>query len=44
MKKDKAYISLAVIGHVNSGKSTTFGHLYWKCGGIDERTVKKYEK
>ena len=33
-----------VIGHVDSGKSTTTGHLIYKCGGIDKRTVDKFEK
>jgi elongation factor 1-alpha len=35
---------LVVIGHVDSGKSTTTGHLIYKCGGIDKRTIEKYEK
>ena len=26
------------------GKSTTTGHLIYKCGGIDKRTIEKYEK
>jgi elongation factor 1-alpha len=29
---------------VDSGKSTTTGHLIYKCGGIDKRTIEKYEK
>jgi len=33
-----------VIGHVDSGKSTTTGHLIYKCGGIDKRTIEKLEK
>ena len=37
-------ISLLVIGHVDSGKSTTTGHLIYKCGGIDKRTIEKFEK
>ena len=37
-------ISLVVIGHVDSGKSTTTGHLIYKCGGIDKRTIEKFEK
>ena len=37
-------ISFAVIGHVDSGKSTTTGHLIYKCGGIDKRTIEKFEK
>jgi len=35
---------LVVIGHVDSGKSTSTGHLIYKCGGIDERTIEKFEK
>jgi len=33
-----------VVGHVDSGKSTTTGHLIYKCGGIDKRTIEKFEK
>lgn len=42
--KDKTHINIVVIGHVDSGKSTTTGHLIYKCGGIDKRTIEKYEK
>jgi elongation factor 1-alpha len=35
---------LVVIGHVDSGKSTSTGHLIYKCGGIDKRTIEKFEK
>ena len=42
--KDKIHISLVVIGHVDSGKSTSTGHLIFKCGGIDKRTIEKFEK
>jgi len=44
MGKDKPHINLVVIGHVDSGKSTTTGHLIYKCGGIDKRTIEKFEK
>jgi len=44
MPKEKIHISLVVIGHVDAGKSTTTGHLIYKCGGIDKRTIEKYEK
>jgi elongation factor 1-alpha len=44
MGKDKAHINVVVIGHVDSGKSTTTGHLIYKCGGIDKRTMEKFEK
>jgi elongation factor 1-alpha len=43
-KKVKDHVSLVVIGHVDSGKSTTTGHLIFKCGGIDKRTIEKFEK
>ena len=40
----KTHVNLVVIGHVDSGKSTTTGHLIFKCGGIDKRTIEKFEK
>nr|AIM46986.1 translation elongation factor 1-alpha [Alphamonas edax] len=44
MGKEKVHINLVVIGHVDAGKSTTTGHLIYKCGGIDKRTIEKFEK
>jgi len=44
MGKAKTHINVVVIGHVDSGKSTTTGHLIYKCGGIDKRTIEKFEK
>ncbi|CUG51351.1 elongation factor 1 alpha, putative, partial [Bodo saltans] len=44
MGKDKVHMSLVVIGHVDAGKSTATGHLIYKCGGIDKRTIEKFEK
>ena len=44
MPKEKTHISLVIIGHVDAGKSTTTGHLIYKCGGIDKRTIEKFEK
>jgi len=44
MGKEKIHVNLVVIGHVDAGKSTTTGHLIYKCGGIDKRTIEKYEK
>jgi len=44
MPKEKIHVSIVVIGHVDAGKSTTTGHLIYKCGGIDKRTIEKYEK
>jgi elongation factor 1-alpha len=44
MGKEKLHINIVVIGHVDAGKSTTTGHLIYKCGGIDKRTIEKFEK
>nr|P25166.1 RecName: Full=Elongation factor 1-alpha; Short=EF-1-alpha [Stylonychia lemnae]CAA41001.1 elongation factor 1 alpha [Stylonychia lemnae] len=44
MPKEKNHLNLVVIGHVDSGKSTSTGHLIYKCGGIDKRTIEKFEK
>ncbi|PIA15833.1 translation elongation factor 1-alpha [Coemansia reversa NRRL 1564] len=44
MGKEKNHVNVVVIGHVDSGKSTTTGHLIYKCGGIDKRTIEKFEK
>lgn len=44
MGKDKQHMNLVVVGHVDAGKSTATGHLIYKCGGIDKRTIEKFEK
>lgn len=44
MGQERIHINIVVIGHVDSGKSTTTGHLIYKCGGIDKRTIEKFEK
>lgn len=44
MGKEKTHVNLVVIGHVDSGKSTSTGHLIYACGGIDARTIEKFEK
>merc|ERR1712193_46656 len=44
MGKEKLHLNIVVIGHVDSGKSTTTGHLIYKCGGIDKRVIEKFEK
>ncbi|GJW53762.1 elongation factor 1-alpha [Tanacetum coccineum] len=44
MGKEKIHISIVVIGHVDSGKSTTIGHLIYKLGGIDKRVIERFEK
>lgn len=44
MGKEKTHLNIVVIGHVDSGKSTTTGHLIYKLGGIDKRVIEKFEK
>jgi elongation factor 1-alpha len=44
MGKDKVHINIVVVGHVDSGKSTTTGHLIYKLGGIDKRVIERVEK
>jgi len=40
----KTRISLVVIGNVDSGKSTTSGHLIYRCGYIDKHEVERYAR
>jgi elongation factor 1-alpha len=40
-KKDRQHVSVVVAGHVDSGKSTTVGHLLFDLGGIPEREMQK---
>ena len=43
-KSGKIHINIAILGHANSGKSTSTGHMIYKCGGIDNRCIEKFEK
>ncbi|KAG6498679.1 hypothetical protein ZIOFF_038401 [Zingiber officinale] len=43
-KEEKVHISIVVIGHVDSGKSTTTGHLIYKLGGIDKCEIERFEE
>jgi translation elongation factor EF-1alpha len=40
----KQKISLVFIGNVDAGKSTSCGHLIYKCGFIDKKVIEKFEK
>jgi len=42
--KEKPHLNLVVIGHIDHGKSTTVGHLFFLTGAVDERTAKSYEE
>ena len=43
-KKDLPNLNIVIIGHVDSGKSTTCGQLIANLGKIDKRVLEKYEK
>lgn len=44
MGREKTHINVVAISHVDSGKSTTTGHLIYKCRSVDKRTIEKFEK
>jgi elongation factor 1-alpha len=44
MGKEKVNINIVFIGHVDSGKSTTAGHLMYKLGGIGADVFERLEK
>jgi len=45
MSEDMANnLNIVIIGHVDSGKSTTTGHLIAQCGGVDPATMETLEK
>ncbi|XP_039377173.1 elongation factor 1-alpha-like isoform X2 [Mauremys reevesii] len=39
----KTHMNIVIIGHVDSGKSTTTGHLIYQCGGLEPRLLEKLE-
>jgi len=43
-KTEKPHLNLVVVGHVDHGKSTTVGHMFYLTGTVDERTAKVYEE
>jgi len=43
MGTKKVHINIVFVGHVDSGKSTTAGHLIYKLGCIDKSVIEKFE-
>ncbi|GAG00699.1 unnamed protein product, partial [marine sediment metagenome] len=41
--KEKPHLNLIIIGHVDHGKSTTIGHLFYDAGAISEKVIKDFE-
>ena len=44
MSQQKPHINLIVIGHVDHGKSTLVGHLLFRLGFVDEKTLRQLEE
>ena len=44
MPKEKEHINVAMIGHVDHGKSTLIGRLLYDAGEIPEHIIEKYRK
>ncbi|XP_077980483.1 eukaryotic peptide chain release factor GTP-binding subunit ERF3A-like [Glandiceps talaboti] len=40
----KEHVNVVFIGHVDAGKSTIGGHIMYLTGGVDKRTLEKYER
>ncbi|KAJ2742853.1 hypothetical protein GGI20_004181 [Coemansia sp. BCRC 34301] len=43
-QKTRETLNLAVVGHVDAGKSTLMGHLLYALGQVNERTIKRFER
>ncbi len=45
MSKNKLVdLNVVIFGHVNSGRSTSIGHLIYKCTTIDKKMLDELEK
>lgn len=44
MAKEKPHINIVFVGHVDHGKSTTVGRLFYDSGVVDEQTMKKLKE
>jgi len=42
-KREKPHINLIIVGHVDHGKSTSVGHLFYDAGAIPEKTLRDFE-
>ncbi|XP_071960443.1 eukaryotic peptide chain release factor GTP-binding subunit ERF3A-like [Antedon mediterranea] len=43
-EEKKENVNVVFIGHVDAGKSTIGGHIMFLTGGVDKRTLEKYER
>jgi translation elongation factor EF-1alpha len=44
MAKEKEHINVAIIGHVDHGKSTMIGRLLYEAGQIPPHIIEQYRK
>ncbi len=44
MAKEKPHINIVFVGHVDHGKSTTVGRLFYDSGNIDEQAMRKLKE
>ena len=44
LRSTSEHLNLVFIGHVDAGKSTTAGQILFLTGGVDDRTIEKYER
>ena len=44
MAKEKPHINVVFVGHVDHGKSTTVGRLFYDSGAVDEQTMRKLKE
>ena len=44
MEKEKAHLSIVILGHVDSDKTTLYTQLLYKCNSIDQRTKDRVMK
>ncbi len=44
MAKQKPHMNVVFVGHVDHGKSTTVGRLFYDSGSIDEQTMRKLKE
>ena len=42
--KEKPHLNLIIIGHVDHGKSTGIGHMFYDSGAISPKVIEQYEK
>ncbi|MDP2908361.1 MAG: GTP-binding protein, partial [Nanoarchaeota archaeon] len=44
MAKQKPHLNVVFVGHVDHGKSTTVGRLFYDSGSIDEQAMRKLKE